>query len=167
MNVTKLLAGGVFAVSLSVGTAQAAAIVDLIVEGGGTPQVYALESGDYVGLWGFDNRSSTSDVTLNSEADLLGGFTSGAGNIVGFLDTSGADFSFPFTVDAGQRLFDSLWVQWTGGNLVYSFNGKSRTMGTGNAVEGTPFASVPEPGTLALFSLGLMGLVASRRFKRS
>ncbi len=137
-----------------------AAIIDLIVEGGGTQQVYQLDNGNYLGLWGFENRGNTDPVTINTASELTAGFTTGT--VVGYLDDEFNPFSFPFTVDADTRLFDSIWVEWTGGNLGYSFQGKSRTMSSNVTLAGDPTA-VPEPGVIALLALGLLGLVALRR----
>lgn len=168
-----LVLAGMFSASPS----HAIAIIGLVVEGGGTAQIYQLNNGNLLGLWGFDNREGANPgagaVTITSAADILGGFTSGAGNIVGFYNgtnpvnnagTSEFDpLVYPLFIADNARLFDSLWVEWTGGNLVYQQpSGGTATMGTTVTREGDPFA-VPEPGTAALVGLGLIGMALRRR----
>lgn len=164
-------------------SAQAVAIVGLIVEGGGTQQVYALDNGNYLGLWGFDNREGANPgaaaVDINSLMDITNGFISGGGNIVNYyngtnpINGGASEFdplSVPFTIADNARLFDSLWIEWTGGNLVYQQpSGGTSTMNSTNITrDGDPLANndVPEPGTLMLLGAGLVGLGAARR-KRS
>ena len=160
-------------------SATASSIVDLIVEGGGTQQVFALDNGNFLGLWGFDNRAAgATDVTISDAADITGGFTSGASSIVAYyngtnpVNAGAAEFDplvFSFTVDAGARLFDSLWIEWTGGPLAYAFDGKTRTMNSTNITrDGDPFAGaapipLPAAGWLLLAGLGALGAVARRR----
>ncbi|SCZ66263.1 PEP-CTERM sorting domain-containing protein [Thiohalomonas denitrificans] len=180
------LTGTVAALTLASG-ANAAAIVDLQVEGGGTQQVYQLSNGNYLGLWGFDARNIASDVNITGAADITGGFASGGDTIKEYYNgpnpvNDGAHefdkLSYDFTVGKGERWFDSLWVEWSGGNLVYQFGDGTRTMSTmpstptlesrlwadggGNGV------SVSEPGSLALLVAGFAGLgLLHRRRKDS
>lgn len=165
------------------GAASAASIVGLQVEGGGFPNVYHLENGNWLGLWGFDNRDRSGfnavDVTINSASDLVGGFTSGGGNIVNFFNgtnpiNGGAsefdELTFGFDVAEGKRLFDSLWIEWTGGTLVYENPwGGTNTMGSKATLEGDPFADtapVPLPAAAWMLMAAVGGLgIASRRCK--
>ena len=177
MKTLKMIAAA-GALALGSGAASAASVVDLIVEGGGTPQVFSLENGRFLGLWGFDNRNNESPVTINNADDIIGGFTSGGSNIVGFfngtnpINAGASEFDslgYSFTIAADTRLFDSLWIEWTGGNLVYSFNGNSRTMGDGNITrEGDPFSPatpipLPAAGWLLLAAFGGLGVAARRK----
>lgn len=161
------------------GTANAASF-NLIVEGGGTQQVFALNNGNFLGLWGIDNRpSGASNVTVSSQADLISGFTPGSvGNIVNVFNgtnpiNGGASefdqLTYSFTVNAGERLFDSLWIEWTGGNLVYQkqLGRGTTTMNSNNITrQGDPLAAaVPLPAAGWMLIAGVAGLFAVRRRK--
>lgn len=159
---------------------------DLQVEGGGTQQVHQLDNGNFLGLWGFDNRAETRPTLLKEEA-LLDNFSNSSSIqqlLYGSVDDKqefdpveffvepviedGQLISPPepgFQVGAGERLFDSLWIEWTGGNLVYNFEGKTRTMSDTVTLDGDPIA-VPAPGTLALLGVGILGLAALRWRRR-
>lgn len=160
------------AITLSAASAGASTIMstDIVVEGGGTPQVYQTDTGSFLGLWGFDNREKDALLIDDIGNQIGGNFTSGGGNIQNYFygDVDGKtefdDFDY-LEVGENQRLFNSLWIEWTGGNLVYSYNGKTRTMSDTVTGDGDPrvTASVPEPGTLALIGAGLAGLFAARR----
>ena len=159
-SMTKTLVGFAAAGAMSVfGSSALAGPVDLIVEGGGAPQVFQLDNGNRLGLWGFDNRGNESAITFN-ESELMSGFVSGSP--LGFLDADFDPFTFPATVEADTRNFDAIWVEWAGGNLVYNFEGNTRTMGDGVTLEGDPTA-VPTPAMAGLLGLGLLGIAAMRR----
>lgn len=158
-------------------TAHAAAVVGLVVEGGGTQQVHQLNNGNLLGLWGFDNREGANPgagaVTINSAADITGGFISGAGSIVQYYNgtnpiNGGASeldvLAYPFTIADDARLFDSLWVEWTGGSLVYQrpSGGTSTMNGTMITRPGDPF--IPEPTTAALAMIASL-MTCCRRFR--
>lgn len=145
-----------------------ASIIGLVVEGGGTAQVYQLNNGNFLGLWGFDNREGANPgagaVNIGSAADISMGFTpSSASSIVAYyngtnpINVGASEFevlSFPFTVADNARLFDSLWVEWTGGNLVYNtVTGGTATMGTTVTRSGDPL--IPEPSALGLMACAL------------
>ena len=177
------LIGTAAALALASGTN--AAMIDLQVEGGGSQQVYQLSNGNYLGLWGFDARNVASDVVITGNADITEGFSSGASNIKEFYNgpnpvNSGAEefdkLSYAFTVEKGDRLFDSLWIEWSGGNLVYQFGDSTRTMSTLPSIptlESKLWAndrenniSVSEPGSLALLVAGFAGLGLLRRRRK-
>lgn len=159
--------------------AKAIAIVDLQVEGGGTAQVYELANGNLLGLWGFDARdaSITTDIKITASADILGGFSNDSANmIVSFynganpVNTSRSEFDslrYPFTIQAGDRLYNSLWIEWTGeGNLVYNFLGRTRTMGTTvTLTDDNSHISVPDASIMWLLGPALIFLGFSGRKK--
>lgn len=156
-----------------------AAVVGLQVEGGGSPIVYKLANGNFLGLWGFDNRNpKVGAVTLTSSADILSGFKGDKSRIVGFyngpnpVNPSKPEFApivWNVTLPDEARLFDSLWIEWTKGELVFQGPvGGTRTMPSVATRSGSPFPEVtpvPVPATLPLFlaGLGIMGLLARRR----
>ncbi len=157
-----------------------AATIGLQVEGGGAPQIYRLTSGTFLGLWGFDNRERANpgkgDVTLSGPDDILSGFVSGRQTIVGYyngpnpVNTGASEFDellWGFTVADNARLWDSLWIEWTGGNLVFQQPGIGRTTMPALATrDGDPFVtSIPVPMAfpLLLGALGALGLVARVR----
>ena len=170
------LLAGTAAFAFSMPGVGSASVPNLLVEGGGTAQVFALGNGNFLGLWGFDNRGNENELVIASENDLRDGFTSGT--VVGFYNGSTAvnggaqefaPIDYSFTVAADTRLFDSLWVEWTGGFLVYNFEGQTRTMDSGTITrQGDPFAPtgvipLPAAGWLLLGGLAGLGVIARRK----
>lgn len=160
------------AVSWSAGSAGAVAILstDLQVEGGGVAQVFDTGTGSFLGLWGFDNRNKDEIFINDIENQIGSNFTSGGENIEGYFfgNVEGKNEFDEFDelyISEDTRLWDSLWIKWSGGDLVYSYKGDTRTMSDNPTLEEDPrpTASVPEPGTLALIGAGLAGLFAARR----
>ena len=157
--------------------AQASAVIGFRVEGGGTQQVYQLNNGNYLGLWGFDNRGNASPVTITSANDITQGFITGSASIVNYynginpVNVGASEFDplvFPLTIDEdalgkNPRLFDSVWAEWTGGFLVYQQpSGGTTTMSSSNVTRpGDPI--VPMPGTTAMAVIGLGALAMRRR----
>lgn len=154
------------------------ASVGLVVEGGGTPQVFGLGNGNFLGLLGFDNRAPrVGDATIASDADILALIVSGSGNVVDFYNGTNPinpalsefdELMYPFTVLEGQRLFDALWVEWTGGPLVVSNGlGGTGTLAATVTRSGDPLGSadvIPEATSVATWSLlSLVGVVIGRR----
>jgi|GEM_PF-6559104 len=178
---TKMMAAAVGLVAMfSTLNANAAAIVGLQLEGGGTQQVFALDNGNFLSLWGFDNREGANPgagaVDINSAADIIGGFVSGT--VVGLynganpVNAGASEFdalTYSFTIADDARLFDSLWVEWTGGTLVYAQpNGRSRSTANSTNItrDGDPFprtVPVSEPTPIALLGLGLLMAGIARR----
>ena len=173
------------AIAMSFGAAQAA-VVNVSVEGGGTPVVYQLDNGNLLGLLGFDARGADADNVVNlpnfefSTADITGLITSGGSQVAGYyfgpsfpttsLQNTAVDSSYVFSVADEARLFDSLWVEWSGdSNLVFgkAFGGGTTTLGnTVTQLGAAPIGgAVPEPGTWALMILGF-GLVGSALRRR-
>lgn len=92
-------------------------------------------------------------------------------NAIGFFITDPNDAGGNLKLN-GQTLFDTglsnkhtYWVSvidWTGADLgVLNFDMHNRSDGIG--FDSLILAKVPEPGTLALFALGLCGLIIARR----
>jgi len=178
MKITAVAAALAAAVTLAA-PAQAA-VVGLQAEGGmGPKQVYQLTNGNFLGLWGFDNRNpNVGAVTISSKNDILSGFRGDTSRIVGFyngrtvVNPGRSEFDpivWGFTLADEARLFDSLWIEWTTGALVFRGPvGGTRTMEPNATLPGDPFAvtPVPVPASLPLFlaGLGILGLIA--RFRR-
>jgi hypothetical protein len=179
---TKKMLAAAFAAVFGASSVSAASIVGFVVEGGGTQQVYALDNGNFLGLWGFDNREGANPgagpVTIVSADDITAGFTAGAGSIVGYyngatpINAGALEFdalTYSFTIEDNARLWDSVWVEWTGGLLTYQqpSNGTA-TMNSSNITrDGDPFAPAPVPlpaaGFLLLGALGGLGLAKRRK----
>lgn len=164
----------------SLGTpATAASIIGLQVEGGGTQQVYALNNGNFLGLWGFDNREAANPgagaVTISSLEDIVAGFIPSGDNIIAAyngtnpINPGASEFDplvYGFTVADDARLFDSLWIEWTGGGLVYQQPSRGTTSMSDRQITraGDPFATVvPVPAALPLLLAGLGALAFAAR----
>jgi hypothetical protein len=179
MKLTAILA----ALALATGLAApaGASVIALRVEGGGTQQVYRLSNGNFLGLWGFDNRDFANpgkgDVTISAASQIIAGFSGGASRIVGFYNGSTpvnagkaqfAPLTFSFTVADNTRLFNSLWVEWTSGNLVYRQpTGGTTTMAARKTLEGDPLTPVPLPAALPLLLAGVGGLALLARRRKA
>jgi hypothetical protein len=163
------------------GSAEAATppVFDLQVEGGGTPIVFQLGNGNLLGALGFDTRSGITTGGTVTTGDITAGFTSGGGNIVdyyfgrdaAFNTANGADeldlISGPIDIADNSRFFQSIFVEWTGGNLVYNFTGKTRTLSGTVTQAGDPLAPspVPLPAAMWLLLAGMGGLAYAGRAK--
>ena len=171
------------ALAMSFASAQAA-VVNVAVEGGGTPVVYQLDNGNLLGLLGFDARGADGDNVVNlpnfefSIADITGLITSGGSQVAGYyfgpnfptsaLQNSAVGSSYVFSVADEARLFDSLWVEWSGdSSLVFgkAFGGGTTTLGnTVTQLGAAPIGgAVPEPSTWALLILGFGAIGGAMR----
>ncbi|MEM8822354.1 MAG: VPLPA-CTERM sorting domain-containing protein [Pseudomonadota bacterium] len=189
----------IFAIALAaasimgIGSTQAAqvGVFDLQLEGGGTAQVYQLNNGNYLGLWGFDTRDRKNRRTglisreftggMITTADIAAGFGGSASRIVGYyfggdsaLNNGASEFDVirgSLQLDAEARYFNSLWIEWTGGTLSFRSISGTRTLGINNAtiLPGDPLAvsSVPLPAAGWMLLAGLGGLVALKRRRKA
>ena len=173
VQVKKLIIPVLFLMVLSI-TAFADPI-GLQLEGGGTQQVYQLSNGNFLSLWGLDNREGANPgagaVTINSLSDFnfISGTVVGVYNGINPINPGASNFDplvLGFIVSDDARLYDAIWVEWTGGNLVHQRpSGGTSTAGATATLEGDPFRT-PEPASMILLGLGIFG-VASLSRKRS
>jgi len=93
----------------------------------------------------------------------------------------GSQITFPVSIDTlssasdNGKLFDSLWVEWTGGTLNFIREGGGTdtlpASPAGDRFSQVTFvpsdaAPVPAPATLAIFGLGLAGMAFALRRRR-
>lgn len=142
------------------------------------------------GFWVFDNallNLGTNNDTF-SILDPLNVFSTSDGNNNNLADVYteiGSCCSFGLRVSdhsfvinpqdvitiSGRILVNKNFSDWNAGTYIYSYIGSSGAVGkTSNLSEGLTInigevSQVPEPSTLAIFALGIMGL-ASRKFKK-
>lgn len=168
------------AISAPAGAATVGAIIGLQVDRSEGRQVYALENGNFLGLWRFNNREGINPgagaVTIDSMDDILNGFIRGRDSIVRFyngatpVNPGVAEFTpivWNFTIADNALLPRSLWIEWTGGVIRYQQpNGRIAGMNSRRITrEGDPLSVVPVPAALPLLlgALGALGLAARRR----
>lgn len=182
MNIMKAAAVAALAVATSGSIAAASGLgLDLRpANPGGEIKTYELSNGNYLGLWGISGGAGLLSGAQNT-GDLIDDFGTNKNSIVGFFystppapgawagspaefDPFGATFEIA-TTNGTDKLFDSFWVEWTGGNL-FNRAGNSN-MAASATLEGDPLAAqVPVPAALPLLAAALGGLgFASRRRK--
>jgi hypothetical protein len=178
----KRLLATVAAVASLVGSAAHAALDLRPATPGGSKQVYQLGNGDLLGLWGFSGGVNAILGSSQSTSDLISAFrTQDQPDIVGFyyskptggswagdpdeFEALGATFEIEST-DYSDKLFDSLWVRWTGGDLFNAASNSNMNAGDVN-LAGDPLAPIPVPAALPLLILGLGGLGLYARRQRS
>lgn len=146
----------------------------LMIEDDSTGEFGRNNSYDSQWLDSNDADEVTWDI-LDSKYNALGFFISDAndqGATLEFIfnngETSTLTFKGPDTGDGvqgnGNIAYITLFsdVAFSGVNLLFD-NGEGNADGWG--IDNVSLARVPEPGTLALFGLGLLGLVIARRRK--
>lgn len=120
------------------------------------------------------NIYQTNGDTFSISSFDLGEWNSGGGlatsiNIIGFL-VGGATINTTLNIDgilsvAGSNNFESFNLGWSNLESI-SFSAATGSGSSYWAIDNIDTSSaVPEPSTLAIFALGIMGLV-SRRFKK-
>ena len=130
------------------------------------------------------NSDAGEIVTFGGPFHLFGnnaggnGYTPGSSILLGIRETGGGDGiggiadTIEFFIDRGSGIVTTGPLPWTnleGGPLnfqvgIYAQGGANASGDFVNALfTDTTFSSVPEPGTLALFGLGFIGLLTFRR----
>lgn len=168
------LAGAAFAAT------PADAAVNLVVEGGGTPIVFAGDNGNRFAVLGIDARRRDADNIVN-----LPNFTVTTDFIRSLIASGGASrlqnafFCPDFAARTGcstltsvsvadeARLFSSLLLEFSGsGSIVLTRpSGGTTTFGLRVTQPGAPpiNMAVPEPSTWAMLLLGFFGIGAAVR----
>lgn len=154
-------------------------------------QVYELNSGNFLGLWGIEDGSYGFDTFTGPEStqNLIDTFTTGSANIVGLYYAT-PPFSGkwvgdpdPFTAfgtmfqvqesNGSSQLTDSFWVEWTGGTLGWAGlngqtgNNESFSMAASATLDGDPLAAVPLPASALFLLSALSGVQVMRRRRKS
>ncbi|MGB3556646.1 MAG: hypothetical protein WBA25_18620, partial [Jannaschia sp.] len=140
------------ALALALTGGASAATFDMLIEGGGKPQVYALDNGNFLGLWGFDTRRRTATGGTITTADITSAFSRGSSSIRGYyygdstLNGAAPEFTritSPLNLADGTRYYGALWIEWAGDRLTFRFGRKTRTLGSDRVTRaGDPLASV-------------------------
>jgi hypothetical protein len=166
------------ALVLSSSGASAATIGLLPVTIDGVVQTFQRENGNLITLWSLDNTVSvglgSGDVTITAANEITNRFL--LGTVVSLYNganpiNSGAvefdPLTFSFVVPDDAVLLSSLWVEWTGDNLLYlnpnqALNGVTSEFITS---PGDPVPVIPVPAAMPLLLLGVgaLGLTMRRR----
>lgn len=166
------------ALVLSASGASAATIGLQVVKIDSVPQTFQRENGNLITLWSFDNTTAvglgTGDVTIAAESEITSRFLFGTVvalyNGTNPVNAGAAAFdplTFSFVVPDDTVLPSSLWVEWTGDNLIYlnpdfTFAGVTSDFITS---PGDPVSVIPVPAAMPLLLLGIgaLGLAMRRR----
>ena len=180
----KVVLGAVVSAAIAFsGVAASAASWNLVVAGAGTPQMYNLDNGNVLGLFGVVDAQVGDVITLdeiNTGGELTGATILNAyyGDPIGDGAWQGAPTAFTALPSTGgvieamfnatsTSLHDSLWLEWAGGTLVLKRNNgnphSNFTIGSANVLPGDPLAPVPLPAAAWMLLAGIGGLVTLAR----
>ena len=99
-------------------------------------------------------------------AETIGAFTDKGRDLIwAIYDKDGSTTSDTFFANSGQD-FWSTWASGDRDDSAFSFNSGYADLGffvVSDGVTSNPTTNVPEPSTIAIFSLGLLGLAARRK----
>ena len=110
----------------------------------------------------FTERGANSVGITTSIADNLSGFSNSAGSLLGNFNFAEATGLNSYTGEMVNSAFTGRYVRF---DIFTNHGGDNNFAGLSEIRFDGTLAVVPEPSTLAIFALGLMGL-ASRRFKK-
>lgn len=168
-------------------TVPSVAAVNVTVEGGGTPIVFAGDNGNRLAVLGLDARPRDADNIVNLSdftvdaafiSSLVAGNTGGSSRVANVFfcpaaSATGTGTCSPLTTSISvadeARLFNSLIVEFNGtGNVVFNQpNGRGTTTLSLAVTRQGPApiaAAVPEPSTWAMLLLGFFGIGAAIRW---
>ncbi len=135
--------------------------------GAGAPGQFSFDLGavvsvDALAFWEVQNSGSVHSFNLYADSDQ--NFGNGVGALIGTFNAVGGGFGGPAISAAQVFTFLALSTQFLHIDVLTMQGGVGLVPGIGEvAVRG---AAVPEPGTLAVFGLGLAGVAMSRRRRK-
>jgi hypothetical protein len=128
-------------------------IVFMSKNGGGAFSLASFEAG---------NRADPDSYGTTFSIDIMG-MINGGGTVSHTVALNGDDFGF-FTLGSGFSNLTS--VSFTARGVPSVFLGRGPEFLIDNITVGPAFSAVPEPATLSLLGLGLLGFAATRRNRR-